>query len=99
MHAVVNKMILSRQLDDELLRQLEDELAPRMRAEAGFAGAKIVRVSDTEAIFLVYFTTREELERISRDVAAPWFAERVRPYLGGPVQRSVGEVAWSVGRA
>jgi hypothetical protein len=92
MHAVVNRITLGKPVDDALVRKLEDDLGPRMRARPGFVEARLVRVSDTEAIILVLFTTREALDEISKNVAAPWFAEHVRPYLAGPVQRSVGEV-------
>ncbi len=64
----------------------------RARQRPEFIDLQLVRVSDTEAIFLVFFTTREALDELSSEVAAPWFAEHVRPYLAGPVQRSVGEV-------
>jgi hypothetical protein len=92
MHAVVNKLTLGRPIDDALVRNMEEELGARMRDKPGFLDARLVRVSDTEAIIIVNFTTREALDDLSRNVAAPWFAENVRPYLAGPVQRSVGEV-------
>lgn len=51
-----------------------------------------MRVSDTQAIFLVLFDDRESLDDISRNFAAPWFAEHVRPLLAGPVNRQVGKM-------
>lgn len=57
-----------------------------------FLGGQVVRVSDTESIALTFFETREALDDVSSKIAGPWFAENVRPYLGGPVERSVGEV-------
>jgi hypothetical protein len=91
-HAVVNKLTLGKPIDASLLARVREELEPRMREHAEFVELRIVVVSDTEAILLVFFTTREGLDRISKEVAAPWFAEHVRPYLAGPVQRSVGEI-------
>jgi hypothetical protein len=95
MHAVVNKLTLAKPLDEALIQKVESDLVPRMRAQKGFSGMQIVRVTDAEAILLVFFETREALDELSRSVAAPWFADNVRPYLGGPVQRSVGEVVSS----
>jgi hypothetical protein len=92
MHAIVTKMTLGKPVDAPLLRSIEEGFLSQARRRPEFLDLKLVRVSDTEAIFLVFFTTREALDEMSRDVAGPWFAEHVRPYLAGPVERSVGEV-------
>jgi hypothetical protein len=93
MHAIVNKLTLGKPLDDEILRKMEREFFPRAReANPGFLDARVVRVSYTYVILLAFYTTREALDEVSSKVAGPWFAEHVRPYLAGPVQRSVGEV-------
>jgi hypothetical protein len=39
---------------------------------------------------------REVLDEVSSKVAAPRFAEHMRPYLAGPASRSVGEVVVDV---
>jgi hypothetical protein len=52
----------------------------------------LIRAGNSEAIVLVLFATRQALEEISHDIAAPWFAENVRPHLSGPVSRSSGEI-------
>jgi hypothetical protein len=96
MHAIVNSMKLARPLDDELLHKL-DEFCPRLReASVGFLGIKIVRVSELEVVMLAFYSSREALDEVSSKIAAPWFAENVRPYLAGPVSRSVGEVVLDV---
>ncbi|MCB1281019.1 MAG: hypothetical protein KDB18_05805 [Salinibacterium sp.] len=95
MHAVVNKLTLAKPLDDALLGAIDRELGPTMRKQEGFVGFHVVSVSDSEAILVVLFDSRERLDAISREIAAPWFAEHVRPYLGGPVERVVGEVVYS----
>ena len=92
MHAVINKLTLGKPIDDALVQKFENDLAPLMRDKPGFVDMRLVVVSDTEAIAVVHFTTREALDDLSKNVAAPWFAENVRPYLAGPVQRSVGSV-------
>jgi hypothetical protein len=56
-----------------------------------FRGLSLIRAGDNEAIVLVLFASRAALDQISRDVAAPWFGEHIRPHLSGPVSRSVGE--------
>jgi hypothetical protein len=40
----------------------------------------------------VLFTSRAALDEVSRDVAAPWFAEHMRPHLAGPANRPIGEI-------
>ena len=96
MHAIVNTLKLARPFDDEILHEIE-EFFPRVReANVGFLGAKIVRVSELEVVLLAFYATREALDEVSSKVAAPWFAENVRPYLAGPVTRSVGEVVVDV---
>jgi hypothetical protein len=57
-----------------------------------FRGCSLIRVSNEAGIIVVTFDTREALDTFSKDVAAPWFAENVRPLLAGAVSRSVGEV-------
>lgn len=92
MHAVVNKLALAKPFDEQLLGRVKRDLLPRMSQRPGFLELKVVRVSDEEVVLLVFFETREALDELSREIAGPWFAEHVRPYLAGPVQRSVGEV-------
>ena len=95
MHAVVNKLTLAKPIDDALLAKLKT-FYQGLRDEPEVVDSMIVSVSDTEAIAIALFHTREGMDRFSREVAAPWFAENVRPYLGGPVSRVVGEVVASV---
>jgi len=94
MYAVVNKLALGKPIDDALLKKVEQDFLPRFRNEPGFIDLQIVRVSDGEAIILGYFASRAALDELSSRVSAPWFAEHVRPYLSGPVQRAVGEVVF-----
>ncbi len=91
MHAVVTKLTLAKPIDSALLEKLA-EFVPQVQEHAGFLDLKLVRVSDSEAIALAFYSTRAALDDISSKVAAPWFAEHVRPYLAGPVERTVGEV-------
>lgn len=93
MFAIVNTMKLARPLPPELLLKIEQELVPRSRElNAGLLGLKIVQVTETDVVLLAFYASREALDEISSKIAGPWFAENVRSYLAGPVNRVVGEV-------
>jgi len=93
MFTIVTKLKLAKPLDAEILRRIEQEFfACAKEHNPGFLGAQVVSVSETESISIAFFETREALDDVSSKIAGPWFAENVRPYLGGPVERSVGEV-------
>ena len=97
MHAIVNTMKLARPLPPELLLKIEQELIPRSRAvDPGLLGLKIVQVTETDYVMLAFYSSREALDTISSKVAGPWFAENVRSYLAGPVNRLVGEVVLDI---
>jgi len=91
MHAVVAKLTLAKPIDSALLAKVA-EFVPRLQEHAGFVDLKLVRVSDSEAIALIFYSTRAAHQEISSKVGAPWFAEHLRPYLAGPVNNTVGEV-------
>jgi len=93
MYAIVNTLTLAKPLDPAVLEKLENELFPRARESSpGFLDAHVVRVSDTEVVLLVFYATMEALDDVSKNVAGPWFAQNIRSYLAGPVDRKVGEV-------
>lgn len=93
MHIVVNRFRLREDVDWPFLQSEVDRLHARVSLEReDFRGVSLVRVGDTEAIFVVLFETRAALDDISRNIAAPWFAQHVSPILAGPVDRQAGEV-------
>jgi hypothetical protein len=93
MHAVVNHLPLQKNVDwAELARRLEAFEATVRTQQPAFRGLTLIRAGDDAGILVVTFDTREALDTISRDVAAPWFAENVRPLLASAVSRSTGEV-------
>lgn len=92
MHAVVNKLSLCKPIDKSLLDKMTQDMGPLLGDSPEFISVQIVSVSDDEAIIVALYKTLEGLNELSKNVAGPWFAEHVRPYLSGPVQRSVGEV-------
>lgn len=93
MHTVVNHLTLHESVDWPDVESKVEEFQASLSAERSeFRGVSLVRVSGTHAILLVFFTTLEALQEISRDIAAPWFTEHLKPYLAGPVDRHVGEI-------
>jgi hypothetical protein len=92
MHAVVNKLSLGKPIDQALLTKIETGLGTLLADHPDFVRVQIVNVSDAEAILVALYKTLEGLNEISKNIAGPWFAEHVRPYLAGPVDRAVGEV-------
>jgi heme-degrading monooxygenase HmoA len=95
MYAVVNHFPLKTPVDQALIDKLQQDLIPRGQALPGFKEFHFIRVADDHAIVVVLFETLEALEEITRQVAAPWFAEHVGPYVAGPPERRVGEVVAS----
>lgn len=57
-----------------------------------FGGCCLIRTDDRQGIILVLYETREALDEISKTIAAPWFAEHIRPFMAGPADRFVGEI-------
>jgi len=92
MHAVVNTLTLGKPLDQDLVDKFENDLGAILSDHPDFIRVQIVRVSDSEAILVAMYKTLEGLNEISKNIAAPWFTDNVRPYLAGPVDRKVGEV-------
>ncbi len=93
MHIVVNHFTLQESVNWSALEEKVDQFQAHMASErSDFRGVSLARVNDAKAIFLVLFDSREALDDISKHLAAPWFAEHVRPYLDGPVDRQVGEI-------
>jgi hypothetical protein len=91
MHAVVNHLPIKPDSDWSALTAKVDAFNA-MVDHPDFRGLSMIRAGDDAAIFLVLFASRVALDDISHNVAAPWFAESVRPFLAGPVSRSVGEI-------
>lgn len=93
MHAIVNHLPIREGADWAEIAAKFDRFASEMRAaHPEFKSALVLKVDEHEAILDVTYTDRGSLDRLSKDVAAPWFAEHIRPYLAGPVSRSVGEI-------
>jgi hypothetical protein len=90
-HAVVNHLPIKPDTDWAALAQKVDAFNALID-HPDFRGLSMIRVGDDAAILLVLFASRAALDDISRNVAAPWFADNMRPYLSGAVSRSVGEI-------
>jgi hypothetical protein len=93
MHAVINHLPLQETTDWAALSRVFEGFEAMLRAQhPSFRGCTLIRAGDDAGILIVTFDSREALDTISKNVAAPWFAEHVRPLLAGSVSRSVGEV-------
>ena len=93
MYAVVNHLPIRPGANwNELAAKFGAFEAATRQAHPDLLSANVIRASDTEAILVIVYRDRQSLDEISKSVAAPWFAENVRPYLSGPVSRSVGEI-------
>jgi quinol monooxygenase YgiN len=92
MIVVLNRLTLSRPIDDELLVMLRDDFIPGARARVGFHSFELVRISDAEVVVIVHYEDAASMRAIGIEFATPWFDAHVRSYLGGQPNRSVGEV-------
>ncbi len=93
MHAVINHLPLQKTTDWAALSRAFERFEAMLRAQnPSFRGGTLIRAGDDAGILVVTFDSREALDTISKNVAAPWFADHVRPLLAGAVSRSVGEV-------
>lgn len=93
MHAVVNHLPFKPDADwGDIARKFE-AFAKDVRARfPAMNTAVLTKVSDTEGIFIGIYDDPETMQTVSSTVAAPWFAENIRPYLAGQVNRSSGIV-------
>jgi len=90
MHAVVNHLPLQQTTDWLALSRTINAFEATLRAQhPNFRGCSLIR---SGGILIVSFDTQEALDTISKNVAAPWFAEHVRPLFAGVVLPSAGEV-------
>lgn len=100
MHVVVNHLPIKPDADwDDMARRF-DRFGDRVRAaHPEVLGMQVVRASAAEAILLIGFANAASMADFSSTVAAPWFAEHIRPFLAGPADRKTGEVVAGFPRA
>jgi hypothetical protein len=93
MHAVVNHLPIRPDADwGEITAKAGSFFTGTKAAYPKLRSAVLIRVGAGEAIFVGVYDDRSTMEYVSSEVAGPWFAEHIRPYLSGPVARSTGEV-------
>ncbi len=93
MHTVVNHLPIKADADwTEMTGKFDQFIAEVRPAYPAIRTAQLLKVDDTEAILVITFADAATTRDFSANVAAPWFAENIRPYLSGPVARSVGEM-------
>jgi hypothetical protein len=90
-HTVVNHIPIQAGSDWSEIAARFDRFAAGVRERfPGMKAAQLLKVSDTEAIFVGIYEDAGTMQTVSSEVAAPWFAENIRPFLSGPAVRSVG---------
>ena len=91
MLAVLNHLELQPDTDWEALGKSFDALCAAVD-DPDLIDASIVQTDDRHGFILVRYKSREAMEAVSKTVAAPWFAENVRPLLAAPASRTVGQI-------
>ena len=93
MHAVVNHLPIRAGADWGDIAAKFEAFSKDVRARfPAMNTAVLTKVSDTEAIFIGIYDDPQTMQEVSSNVAAPWFAENIRPYLAGQANRSSGLV-------
>jgi hypothetical protein len=88
-HVVVNHLPIKPDADWAEIARLFGAFAEGVKAKyPGMVVALLNRASDTEALFVGIYTDAATMKEVSSNVAAPWFAENIRPFLGGPAART-----------
>ena len=90
MHVVVNHLHLREPLDGATLASAREAL--QAVVEAGATAARLLAVEPTHLILLLEFDSREDVDRIAREVGGPWMREHIVPLLARDTDRSIGEV-------
>jgi len=99
MHSVVNHIPLAPGADwGELVRLFDGFCAEILPAHPEALAIEVIRTSDAEMILVITFTDAETMASFSSKVAAPWFAEHIRRFMGGPADRKTGEIVASYKR-
>lgn len=93
MHVVVNHLPIRPDADWSEIAAKFDAFAAGLRPQfPSVHSALVTRAGPAEAIVIVIYHDKETMDHVSSKVAAPWFAENIRPYLAAPVARSTSEV-------
>lgn len=93
MHAVVNHLPIRPDADWDDIAAKFDAFAKDVRKRfPAMNTAVLAKASQTEAIFIGIYDDPQTMQEVSSNVAAPWFAENIRPYLAGQANRSSGLV-------
>jgi hypothetical protein len=93
MHVVVNHIPIKPGADwGEMCRLFNGFGAELRPGHPEILAMQIVKASEEEAILLISFSDEATMTDFSRNVAGPWFAENIRPFLAGPADRKTGAV-------
>jgi hypothetical protein len=93
MHTVINHLPIKPDADWGKIASLFGAFAEGVKTKyPGMTTALLNKVAEGEALFVGIYEDPVTMQEVSSNVAAPWFAENIRPFLAGAANRSVGEV-------
>ncbi len=93
MHAVINHLPIRPDADwTEIARRFDSLAADTLPDHPEVLAMQVVKAGPEEAILVISFADAAAMAAFSSKVAAPWFAEHIRPFLAGPADRRTGEV-------
>jgi hypothetical protein len=87
---VVNHLHLRDSMTEATLQATKE--AVQLVVDAGALAAQVVKVDETHLILVLTFGSREDADRVAREVGGPWMREHIVPLLSRDTDRSVGEV-------
>jgi hypothetical protein len=93
MFTVINNLPIKADADWEDIAGKFDAFAKDVKERfPASRSAVLTRINDTMVVFVGIYDDMETLEKVSSEVAAPWFTENMRQYLSGQTHRKAGEV-------
>lgn len=92
MHAVVNRLRLSRPLSPEVWSRAQAEVLPLARQVPGFKSLHVIEMTDEEVVLVIVADTAETLDRVATEAGNAWMRENVIPHLAAPPDRQIGRV-------
>jgi hypothetical protein len=93
MHVVVNHLPIKPDADwAEIARRFDRLAADTLPGHPEVRGMQVVQAGPEEAILVITFADAAAMADFSSQIAAPWFAEHIRPFLAGPADRKTGKL-------
>lgn len=93
MDVVVNHLRFRDPVTEETLQSCREALG--LVVSSGGRGARILQVDERHLVLLLDFDSREDADRVAREVGGPWMREHIVPLLADGTERAVGTVVAS----